>query len=142
MSQPQVGVPRVGVLGDGSVRVRYVMVFPRFGTSAERARSSDEVLDRAPRVSTDQGVPAMDNSNDGSNDDPNDGSHDEQALTNQSTDQEQSRRGQGIQINQNTIDDPERPEPVPGDDHLHSRQDVPKQDQGIQINDNTIADKK
>jgi hypothetical protein len=134
MSQPQVGVPRVGVLGDGSVSVRYVMVFPRFGTSAERARSSDEVLDRAPRVSTDQGVPAMDNSNDGSND--------EQALTNQSTDQEQSGRGQGIQINQNTIDDPERPEPVPGDDHLHSRQDVPKQDQGIQINDNTIADKK
>ncbi len=50
-------------------------------------------------------------------------------------------RGQAIQINDNTIDDPNPPEAKPGDDHLHSRTDVPKRDQALQINDNTIADK-
>jgi len=47
---------------------------------------------------------------------------------------------QAIQINDNTIADPNPPEAEPGDDHLHSREDVDKQDQAIQINNNTIAD--
>ena len=50
-------------------------------------------------------------------------------------------RGQAIQINENTVDDPNPPEADPGDDHLHSRTDVPKRDQALQINENTIADK-
>jgi len=49
---------------------------------------------------------------------------------------------QAIQINDNTIADPNPPEAVPGDDHLHSRKDVDNQDQAMQINDNTIADEK
>ena len=54
-------------------------------------------------------------------------------------DTEASDDGQAIQINENTIDDPDQPEPEPGDDHLHSRTDVPKRhDQAIQINENTI----
>jgi hypothetical protein len=54
--------------------------------------------------------------------------------------EEAANEGGGFQINENTVDDPETPEAVPGDDHLHSRNDVPKRDQGIQINENTIAD--
>ena len=48
--------------------------------------------------------------------------------------------GQAIQINENTIEDPERPEPDCGDDHLHSRRDFPKRDQALQINENTVDD--
>lgn len=50
--------------------------------------------------------------------------------------------GQAMQINENTIDDPE---PVSDEDFLdkdlHSRRDTPATDQALQINENTIADK-
>lgn len=61
----------------------------------------------------------------------------------ESTNEEtQNDTDQAIQINDNTIADPNPPEADPGDDHLHSRQDVDKNDQAMQINDNTIADEK
>ena len=55
-------------------------------------------------------------------------------------DSNEEDRGQAIQINDNTIDDPNPPEADPGDDHLHSRTDFKKTDQALQINDNTVAD--
>jgi len=57
-----------------------------------------------------------------------------------STDDEKNDDGQAIQINENTIEDPNPPEADPGDDHLHSRRDFDKKDQALQINDNTVAD--
>lgn len=47
---------------------------------------------------------------------------------------------QGMQINENTIADPEAPEAEPGHDHLGERDDAPMKDHGLQINENTIAD--
>lgn len=47
---------------------------------------------------------------------------------------------QAIQINENTIADPEQPEPVPGDDHLHGRRNAEKTNQALQINKKTVED--
>ena len=49
--------------------------------------------------------------------------------------------GQALQINENTIEDPD---PRSADDYrdtgLHGRRDVPTREQGLQINENTIDD--
>lgn len=60
----------------------------------------------------------------------------------QPTESADNDQGQAMQINDNTIDDPNPPEADPGDDHLHSRSDFDKTDQAMQINDNTVADEK
>ena len=56
-------------------------------------------------------------------------------MTSQSADGDQA-----MQINDNTIADPEPPKTEPDDDQLHSRRDVDKTDQALQINEDMADD--
>ena len=68
--------------------------------------------------------------------------HSEPGANPDHVDNDEGPTGQGLQINENTIDDPGQKKPKEAE-HLHGRSDFAmNRDQGMQINDNSIGDKK